>query len=105
MGHWQWYDTLLLSSLTSTADIPPAIGPQVFLSWDAPRYLIAFSTHMGCYVLLVLIIVYLYWHLTTENKRRDDLMAAGVEEANSNKAVQGFDDLTDKQNLAFRYVF
>ncbi|KAI4813505.1 MFS transporter, partial [Aureobasidium sp. EXF-8845] len=31
-----------------------AIGPQVFLAYDAPRYFIAFATHMGCYVLLVI---------------------------------------------------
>ena len=25
-----------------------AIGPQVFLSWNVPRYFIAFAVHMGC---------------------------------------------------------
>lgn len=36
-----------------------AIGPQVFLTWDVPRYFIAFATHMGCYLLLVITIIFL----------------------------------------------
>ncbi|KAG7146368.1 putative transporter like protein [Verticillium longisporum] len=50
-----------------------AVGPQR----DQPRYLIAFSTHMGCYGLLVLIIVALRFHLVRQNKKRDDLAASG----------------------------
>jgi hypothetical protein len=48
---------------------------------------------------LILVIAYLRYHLTSQNKKRDALAAAGVEEANPNRPVHGFDDLTDKQNL------
>lgn len=73
-----------------------AIGPQVFLSWDAPRYFIAFATHMGCYGLLVLVMVYLRWHLKRCNRKKDDLAAAGDRTANDDHLVHAFDDLTDK---------
>ncbi|KAL6855341.1 hypothetical protein ACO1O0_006482 [Amphichorda felina] len=81
-----------------------AIGPQVFLSWDAPRYFIAFSTHIGCYVLLVIIIIALRWYLVRENKKRDELAAQGVVEARRDNTTHAWEDLTDKENLAFRYV-
>ncbi|EPS43147.1 hypothetical protein H072_2914 [Dactylellina haptotyla CBS 200.50] len=78
-----------------------AIGPQVFLDWDKPRYLIAFSTHMGCYVLLVIIILFLRFHLRRQNKKKDAMegndAAKGI--------VHGFDDLTDRQNINFRYIY
>ena len=80
-------------------------GPQVFLSWDSPRYFIAFATHLGCYSLLVIVILYLRWYLVRQNKKRDELAAAGVREANDSKLVHAFEDLTDKENPNFRYVY
>lgn len=82
-----------------------SIGPQVFLKWNAPRYFIAFSTHMGCYVLLVLTIIFLRWHLKRENQKKDELAAAGVQEANDRRNVHAFEDLTDRENANFRYIY
>ncbi|TKA24208.1 hypothetical protein B0A50_05972 [Salinomyces thailandicus] len=82
-----------------------AIGPQVFLSWDAPRYFIAFSTHLGCYTLLVLVILLLRWHLRRQNKQRDRLAAEGVSEAKDENHTRAFEDLTDQQNPNFRYMY
>ncbi|KAL1613038.1 hypothetical protein SLS60_001270 [Paraconiothyrium brasiliense] len=81
-----------------------AIGPQVFLTRDAPRYFIAFSTHMGCYVLLVLVIAFLRFNFMMRNKKKDQL-AAQVAEANDQHLVHAFDDLTDKENPSFRYMY
>lgn len=67
-------------------------GPQVFLKWDAPRYFIAFSTHLGCYTLLILNLVVLRWHLRRQNKKRD---AVGTV---PESMVHAFEDLTDKEN-------
>jgi hypothetical protein len=80
-----------------------AVGPQVFLNHDAPRYFIAFSTHMGCYVLLVLVIGYLRWDLVRRNKKKDEIQRAtgAVDEG----LVHAFDDLTDRENKNFRYVY
>ncbi|GAB1310665.1 Thiamine pathway transporter THI73 [Madurella fahalii] len=82
-----------------------AIGPQVFLSWDGPRYFIAFATHLGCYSLLVLVIISLRFYLVRQNKKRDALAAAGVKEAKDERMVHAFEDLTDKENPNFRYVY
>ncbi|KAK3386189.1 major facilitator superfamily domain-containing protein [Podospora didyma] len=82
-----------------------SIGPQVFLSWDAPKYFIAFATHIGCYVLLVIVIIGLRFYLTHQNNKRDRMAAAGMVEADPKNLVHGFEDLTDKQNLSFRYVY
>lgn len=82
-----------------------AVGPQVFRNTDAPRYFIAFSTHMGCYVLLLLVIIFLRFYLTRLNKQRDAAAAAGVHEANDERNIHAFEDLTDKENHNFRYVY
>lgn len=81
-----------------------AAGPQVFLTRDAPRYFIAFSTHMGCYVLLVFVIAFLRWNLSTRNKAKERL-AEQVAEANDDALVHAFDDLTDRENPNFRYMY
>ncbi|KAI1427119.1 major facilitator superfamily domain-containing protein [Xylaria sp. FL1777] len=82
-----------------------AIGPQVFLAWDAPKYHIAFATHLGCYSALVLVLVYFRWYLKRQNKKRDNLAAAGVREANDSNLTHAFEDLTDRENPNFRYMY
>lgn len=80
-------------------------GPQVFLERDGPRYFIAFATHLGCYALLVVDILLLRWYLTAQNKKRDRLAAEGVQEAHDEAFVHAFEDITDKKNPNFRYVY
>lgn len=75
------------------------LGPQVFLSWDAPRYFIAFSTHIGCYSLLVVVIFLLRWHLKRQNAKKDALYEHDETYANA------FEDLTDRENTNFRYIY
>ncbi|KAH6613685.1 general substrate transporter [Chaetomium sp. MPI-SDFR-AT-0129] len=82
-----------------------AIGPQVFLDWDKPRYFIAFATHLGCYSLLVIVIIGLRFYLKHQNKKRDALAEAGAREARDDQLVHAFEDLTDKENPNFRYVY
>lgn len=88
--------------LTFTNDVS---GPQVFLTWNAPRYFIAFAVHLVCYSLLVLVILFLRWYLRRENSKRDALAQAGIQEARDEQFVHAFEDLTDKENPNFRYVF
>jgi hypothetical protein len=54
---------------------------------------------------LVLVIIYLRFHLILQNKKKDELAAAGIQEANDAELVHAFDDLTDRQNLNFRYMY
>lgn len=100
----------LVSSYPLPSSVQPAdkislAGPQVFLSYDAPRYFIAFATHMGCYVVLMLVIMYLRWHLKRQNAKKDALAQAGVREAHDESMIHAFDDLTDRENPNFRYIF
>ncbi|OQE15678.1 hypothetical protein PENSTE_c027G09092 [Penicillium steckii] len=80
------------------------IGPQVFQSKDAPRYFTCFSVHMGCYGCIIILLGILRWHLRCENIKRDLLQEEDwrASEANLGNA---FDDLTDKENLSFRYRY
>ncbi|UNI16975.1 hypothetical protein JDV02_003357 [Purpureocillium takamizusanense] len=82
-----------------------AIGPQVFLDRDKPRYFIAFATHLGCYSLLVVVIVALRWYLVRQNRLRDGMADAGVREARDERMLHAFEDLTDRENPNFRYVY
>lgn len=88
-------------SLLFSSDLTyyPSVGPQVFLSWDAPRYFIAFATHLGCYTLLVIVICALRWHLKRENSKKDAVQTEGL------NLRHAFEDLTDRENPNFRYIF
>ncbi|KAK2629513.1 hypothetical protein QTJ16_000333 [Diplocarpon rosae] len=76
-----------------------AIGPQVFIETDAPRYLTAFTVHLVCYSVLVFVILFLRWHLRRENAKKDALAVR------DELLVHAFEDLSDRQNANFRYVF
>ena len=77
----------------------------MFLKWNAPRYLIAFTVHLVCYSLLVVVLLYLRWYLRRQNSKRDELAQAGIQEASDHRYVHAFEDLTDRENPNFRYVF
>lgn len=82
-----------------------AIGPQVFLSREAPKYHTAFATHLGCYGLLVVILLFFRFYLSRQNKKRDELAAAGVSETHDERMAHAFEDLTDRENPNFRYEY
>ncbi|PCG97561.1 Major facilitator superfamily domain, general substrate transporter [Penicillium occitanis (nom. inval.)] len=79
-----------------------AVGPQVFLARDAPRYFIAFSVHLVCYSLMLISILALRWWLKRENARKDKLKAELGDDPNM---VHAFEDRTDRENVHFRYVY
>ena len=77
------------------------IGPHLFLATEAPRYFTAIKGLLGTYcALIVFQAIYTPW-CYMDNKARDKkgLHAARVEE----ELLEGFDDLTDKENKHFRY--
>lgn len=77
----------------------------MFRGKDKPRYFPAFATHIACYSVLVIVIFALRFHLKRQNKRRDELAAQGNSAANDPQLLRAFEDLTDKENLSFRYVY
>jgi hypothetical protein len=56
---------------------------------------------MGCYVLLILVIIILRWHLKRQNRLKDERTGGAIDD----KYVHAFEDLTDRENLNFRYVY
>lgn len=54
---------------------------------------------MGCYALLVIVIAGLRWHLKRQNAKKDALADIDT------NFTQAFDDLTDRENPNFRYIF
>ncbi|KAI4692296.1 uncharacterized protein J4E84_003265 [Alternaria hordeiaustralica] len=75
-----------------------AIGPKVFFDGD-PRYLKSLAIHLGCYSALLVVIAFLRFNLTLRNKKKDREFGKDISNAH------GFDDLTDKENPNFRYVY
>jgi hypothetical protein len=82
-----------------------AVGPQVFLERDAPRYFIAFSVHLACYSLMLIAIFFLRWWLKRENAKKDALLRTDMPEAGDPNMVHAFEDRTDRENVNFRYVY
>ncbi|KAK7203704.1 major facilitator superfamily domain-containing protein [Myxozyma melibiosi] len=80
------------------------IGPQVFKSSEAPRYVTGFSVHMGCYGVIYGTLIYLRFYLKKENAKRDALQDEDWRASEAN-VENAFDDLTDKENPSFRYVY
>ncbi|KAJ3537972.1 hypothetical protein NM208_g6101 [Fusarium decemcellulare] len=94
------------------------LSPQLFQPQYAPRYLVTWGVILGVACILPTgIVLYLRWYLAAENKRRDDLDRQGliretgviehvdesgerIEEVVDTRQL----DLTDRENLAFRYV-
>ena len=60
---------------------------------------------MGCYVVLVLDIAFLRWYLMRQNAKKDALAAEGVPNAQDAELVHAFEDLTDRENKNFRYIY
>ncbi|KAI7885484.1 MFS general substrate transporter [Lichtheimia hyalospora FSU 10163] len=81
-----------------------AVGPQVFRSQDAPRYLPGFAVHMVCYAILIIMLALLRWHFIRQNRKKERFLAERSD-AIDYKGADGFDDLTDMQNPNFFYIY
>lgn len=72
-----------------------AIGPQVFRAQDAPRYFLALSIVLGCFVLLVVTLFAMRTYYVWQNKRREGKIARGEATADTSFA-HSFEDVTDR---------
>jgi len=79
------------------------VGPQLFISTEAPLYPTAMRTISALYVIFIFAILAFMIINWRENKRRDKLAAEGVQAAIARPAEHE-DNETDKQDLGFRYV-
>jgi hypothetical protein len=85
-------------------------APQVFQPGDAPRYQKGFTAHFCLYVIFNLFLALTRFLITRRNKQKR--VAAAVALAVDTTSVddkithsRAFDDLTDRENPDFRYVF
>ncbi|KAH6885220.1 major facilitator superfamily domain-containing protein, partial [Thelonectria olida] len=81
-----------------------SIGPQCFRDQDAPRYFLALSIVLGCFVLLEIVLFSLRTYYVLQNKRRDAQVASGEVVADTN-LTHAFEDVTDRKNPHFRYSY
>ncbi|KAJ3741325.1 major facilitator superfamily domain-containing protein [Lentinula detonsa] len=84
-----------------------AAGPQGEAN-DSPRYVKAFIAHIIIYGIQLAVIVFLRLHLMRRNqvKRRAQSLQETSEDLNVNLYdKRGFEDLTDKENPDFRYLY
>ncbi|KAG0686503.1 hypothetical protein C6P40_003927 [Pichia californica] len=78
------------------------IGPQTFIASQAPQYRGGQISMVVCYAVSTILIAWLYYNYWSENKRRDALLAEGTLELPDIENIE-FADLTDKENVKFRY--
>ena len=80
-------------------------APQIFQAKDAPRYTHGFIAHMVIYGVYIGLVILTRAILMRRNAQKEKLMR---ESAVSGTAVShdlAFQDLTDRENPNFRYVF
>ena len=78
------------------------VGPQTFIAKQAPEYRGGQISMVVCYAVSVVLNLWLYYNYWAENKRRDQLQAEGKLELPHIDNIE-FADLTDKENVNFRY--
>ncbi|KAK2741717.1 hypothetical protein FQN55_008216 [Onygenales sp. PD_40] len=78
------------------------IGPQFFKSHQAPLYPLGVGAILGSYVLSLMLIVLFMVVCWMENRRRDRLDESRGERVHVDT---DFKDLTDKENIHFRYIW
>ncbi|RSH95846.1 hypothetical protein EHS25_000939 [Saitozyma podzolica] len=81
------------------------IGPQVFAMATPPRYIKGFAVSLGVYCAMSAILLYLYFSYRTINRSRDKARVdkRGSAEERPEDLDMAFDDLTDRENVNFRY--
>lgn len=88
-------------------------GPFFYITDQAPRYRLGIWSMIVCHLLEVVLILVLRFLLSRENKRRDRIQgvdSSGVVmvddfEARRDLDATAFGDLTDRENLNFRYIY
>ncbi|ROW03690.1 hypothetical protein VMCG_05357 [Cytospora schulzeri] len=77
------------------------IGPQTFISNQAPKYTGGVISMLVCYCVSMLLLLAYFAVAASENKRRDKKYGR---QEDLHDAVEGFVDITDKKQPNFRYT-
>lgn len=83
-----------------------SIGPQFFISSEAPGYNTAYIAMLCGYIIKLVAVIVLYLYMYRENKKRDrEAAISGGDSAIETLAVErGMLDQTELDNPGFRYV-
>lgn len=74
------------------------IAPQIFQNKDAPRYLHGFLAHIVIYAVYVALVVVTRVIIMARNRSKKQVTSEVVHDF-------AFEDLTDRENQNFRYVY
>ncbi|KAF4629117.1 hypothetical protein G7Y89_g9030 [Cudoniella acicularis] len=83
------------------------IGPQTFIASEAPRYHSAYIAMLVGYSVKLLMVVVLYIYMYSSNKSRDKAQAerGEISEEEEREAIErGMLDMTEVDNMGFRYI-
>jgi len=84
--------------------LPP--GPQTFQAKDAPQYIPAKITVLATQAAGAVVTFVLFLYYVWANKRKDaGLMRAEMSDTHSEPEQRVWEDVTDKDNKLFRYVY
>jgi len=87
-------------------------GPFFYKNNQSPRYELGIWSMIVSHLIEVVVILTLRLLLSRENKRRDKIQGVGESEGEDAKAERererdrtAFSDMTDRENLNFRYIY
>ncbi|WWC99569.1 hypothetical protein V866_006473 [Kwoniella sp. B9012] len=80
------------------------IGPLAWVSGQTPEYISGYTTCLACMAGQVVLFLLLRIYYAKQNKLRDQMVASGQAPDPSIPDGGEFEDLTDKQDLKFRYT-
>ena len=80
-------------------------GPFFYKTSQKPVYSLGIGSMIVSHILEVICVVLLWLYLRNENKKRDATQNISGGGFDPKHCVQALEDITDKENLNFRYVF
>lgn len=81
------------------------VGPQLFLSEEAPSYITGFLATLICMACGVVASLLFRLYLARQNRLRDQAASSGEAEEVDGATMANLMDLTDKEIPQFRYVY
>lgn len=80
------------------------VGPQAFLSSEAPRYQTGVAVCLTSFAVVIIVFIVLYLTYVAANKKRDaDPAAIADDETSTEELIDAFSDKTDLENKKLRY--
>ncbi|CAK7898101.1 allantoate permease [[Candida] anglica] len=79
------------------------VGSNIFYAYQAPKYISGMIGLITSYVGMIVLAISYRYLLVWRNKKRDQEQGGYTEEIARQAVIDGFKDMTDKENRGFRY--